>query len=180
MRNWINGLFIDGRKCNPQPWRNKFFEELHLSEWIYVRVCLTCHVAISNPNREVLFIYLMNYQNGVFQVIFCMGKDVHRLNNHQQSDKPKPIRTNAELTKTHSELGQLWATIFRVSLRKLGGHRLYSIIHFDLFILDKQITNIFELLSTSALRLLALRGLRTLRVRTRASVGEKLSRILQI
>ena len=41
----------------------------------------------------------MNYQNGVFQVIFCMGKDVHRLNNHQQSDKPKPIRTNAELTK---------------------------------------------------------------------------------
>ena len=40
-----------------------------------------------------------------------------------------------------------------------------------------------NLLITTALRLLALRGLRTLRVRTRAFgpwLGEKLSRILQI
>ena len=41
----------------------------------------------------------------MFQVIVCLGKDVHRLIDHLRFDKSlqKSIRTNPELTKIHSD-----------------------------------------------------------------------------
>ena len=45
-----------------------------------------------------------------------MGKDVYRLNDHRQLDKPLPksIRTNAEVTKMHSKLRQIHAPTMKL------------------------------------------------------------------